>query len=68
MGLRLRILQLVHPDGGGPRSRRILEALARTPRERDHAKDIVDALIECGALVMYGDKKGARYGLPQVRF
>ena len=67
MGLRLRILKLVHPDSGGPRSRRILEALARTPRERDHAKDIVASMIECGALVMYGDRKGAKYGLPKVR-
>ena len=67
MGLRLRILQLVHPDGGGPRSRRILEAMARTARERDHAKDIVAEMIGCGALVRYGDKKGAKYGLPEVR-
>jgi len=66
VGLRLRILKLVHPDGGGPRPRRILEAMARTPRERNHAKDIVDDLIGCGALVQYGKKKGAKYGLPRV--
>ena len=65
MGLRLRILKLVHPDGGGPRQRRILEAMARTPRERDHAKDIVDDLIGSGALVQHGKKKGAKYGLPE---
>lgn len=65
MGLRLRILRLVHPDGGGPRPRRLLEAMARTPREKDHAADIVDQLIKCGALVRYGDTKGAKYGLPR---
>lgn len=65
MGLRLRILKAVHPEGGGPRPRRILEAMARTPREKDHAREIVDALIKCGALVMYGDRKGATYGLPK---
>jgi hypothetical protein len=64
VGLRLRILRLVHPDSGGPRPRRILEAVGRTNRERDHAKDIVNDLIGCGALVMYGEKKGAKYGLP----
>jgi hypothetical protein len=67
VGLRLRILKLVHPDGGGPRPRRILEAMARTARERDHAKDIVDDLICCGALVQHGKKKGAKYGLPEGR-
>lgn len=67
MGLRLRILRAVQPEGGGPRKRSILEAMARTPREKDHAKDIVDALIKCGALVMYGDKKGATYGLPKPK-
>ena len=65
MGLRLRILKLVHPDGGGPRPRRLLEAMGRTPREKDHAKDIVAQLIASGALVRYGDKKGAKYGLPR---
>lgn len=65
MGLRLRILKVVHPDGGGPRPRRLLEAMARTPREKDHAKEIVDQLIASGALVRYGDKKGAKWGLPK---
>ena len=68
MGLRLRILKLVHPDGGGPRPRRILEAMARTQREKDHAKDIMNDLIGCGALVQHGKKKGAKYGLPRVRW
>lgn len=68
MGLRLRILRTVHPDSGGPRSRRVLVAMARTPVEQDHAADIVDELIKGGALVRYGDKKGAKYGLPRVRW
>jgi len=68
VGLRVRILRLVHPDGGGPRSRRILEAMARTPREQDHAADTVTEMIRCGALVRYGDKRGAKYGLPRVRW
>jgi len=42
--------------------------MARTPVEQDHAADIVDELIKGGALVRYGDKKGAKYGLPRVRW
>jgi len=65
MGLRLRILKLVHPESGGPRPRRLLEMMARTPREKDHASAIVDELIRSGALVRYGDKRGAKWGLPR---
>lgn len=65
MGLRLRILKVVHPDGGGPRPMRVLLGLARTAREKNHAGDIVRERIQCGALVRYGDKKGAKYGLPK---
>jgi hypothetical protein len=42
--------------------------MARTPREQDHAADTVAEMIRCGALVRYGDKKGAKYGLPRVRW
>lgn len=67
MGLRVRILRAVHPDGGGPRPRSLLVAMARTPREKDHATDIVDDLIRSGALVKYGDRKGAKWGLPKAQ-
>lgn len=67
MGLRLRILRLVHPDGGGPRPRRLLELMARTDLERRRAVKVVDAMIEDGELVKYGDRRGARYGLPKER-
>ena len=65
MGLRVRILKIVHPENGGPRPRRLLELMARTAREKDHAKAIVDELIRCGALVKYGDRKGTKWGLPK---
>ena len=65
MGLRLRILRAVHPDNGGPRKRHILESMGRTPREKDRGVEIVAELIRCGALVKYGDKKGAKWGLPR---
>lgn len=65
MGLRARILKLVHPDGGGPRQRRLLEMMARTALERRRAPAVIDAMLENGELVMYGRKRGARYGLPK---
>lgn len=64
MGLRVRILKLVHPESGGPRPRRLLEMMARTALERRRAKAVIDAMIERGELVKYGDRRGARYGLP----
>jgi hypothetical protein len=67
MGLRARILTAVHHEGGGPRPRRLLEAMARTELERRRASKIVDAMIEKGELEMYGERRGARYGLPRAR-
>jgi len=67
MGLHLRILRLVHQDGGGPRPKRLLEAMGRTTREKLRAKKVVAQMIAAGELVMYGRRKGAKYGLPRVR-
>lgn len=64
MGLRLRILRLVHPESGGPRPRRLLVAMARTMREKSRAELVVAQMIERGELVKYGDRKGTKYGLP----
>lgn len=65
MSARAAILKLVHSDNGGPRSRRLLEAVASL-RGKD-GKKFVDAMIERGELLKYGDKRGAKYGLPRVR-
>ena len=64
MGMHLRILKAVHPDGGGARPKRLLEAMGRTPREKARAKKVVAQMIASGDLVMYGRRKGAKYGLP----
>jgi len=65
MSVRTKILKLVHTDNGGPRARRLLEAGASLGGE--DGKRFVDQMIERGELLKYGDKKGARYGLPRVR-
>jgi len=67
MGLRARILKLVSPDYGGPRSRRVLEALARTAKQRHRAGTIIDTMLASGELVMYGTRRGATYGQPGYR-
>jgi hypothetical protein len=53
----------VHPEGGGPRSRRILEAVARAAGKPE---SYIDLMIERGELAMYGKRKGAKYGLPRT--
>ena len=67
MSLRLRILKLVSPTNRGPQKRTILEGQARTPREKANAEQTVADMIERGELAKYGDKRGAKYGLPKVR-
>lgn len=62
MGLRAQILRLVHPDGGGPRPRRILDAIALRAGKTE---SFIQELIAQGALVQYGKKKGTKWGLPQ---
>ena len=65
MGLRARILRLVSLEYGGPRKRNVLEALARSDKQRRQFPQIFDQLIDRGELVMVGAKRGARYGLPR---
>lgn len=56
-----RVLRVVLPENGGPRPRSVLEGLAR---HYGAGPQIVDTLIESGALVKFSDKRHARYGLP----
>jgi hypothetical protein len=65
MGLRSRILKLVHADNGGPRPKTVLEGLARTPVEIEGFERIFKAMLDGRELVMRGKKRGARYGLPK---
>lgn len=51
--------RMLEPEGGGPRTRAILEAL--------YGHDEVQRLIERGELVKYGDRKGAKWGLQPPR-
>lgn len=64
MGLRQKILRVVAPDGGGPRKRNVLEGLARGYKVADFDRTLAQ-MLERGELVMYGERKGARYGLPK---
>jgi hypothetical protein len=65
MGLRSRILKLVHPDNGGPRTRNVLEGSARTPVEIEGFERVLKTMLGRRELVMRGKKRGARYGLPK---
>lgn len=65
MSARTAVLKIVRPENGGPRARRLLEVVASL-RGQD-GKKFIDGMIERGELLKYGDKKGARYGLPRVR-
>jgi len=47
MGLRSRILRLVHPDNGGPRKCNVLEALARG---KEDSRTTFKRLLASGAL------------------
>lgn len=67
MGLRARWLKVVKPENGGPRTKNVLLALARTPRQKANAEEILKDMLGERALVMYGDKRGATYGLPRER-
>lgn len=59
-----RILRVVLPENGGPRSRAVLDGLAR-----HHGADrkVVDELIRRGELVKYSDKRHARWGAPKAQ-
>jgi hypothetical protein len=67
MGLRARWLKVVRPENGGPRARTVLIGLARTPRDRARAEELLDAMLASGELAMHGSKRGATYGLPKAR-
>lgn len=60
MKIGRRIVQSIHE--AGPASRAVIQGLARDERLGD---EILGALLESGALVMIGDKKGAVYGTPE---
>ena len=61
MGLRARILKVVSPEYGGPRSKAVLSGLARPGQ--DFAR-IFSAMRTAAELVKYRRRKGALYGLP----
>jgi hypothetical protein len=64
MGLRQRILRVVHPEGGGPRTKNVLTGLARGSED---FKLTFSRMLERREIVIYGDRRGARYGLPKAK-
>jgi len=59
-----RILRAVQPDRGGPTHRTVLEHLAEH-HGAACGKTLIKDLIVAGKLVLYGQKRGARWGLPK---
>jgi hypothetical protein len=62
MGLRARILKVVQPEFGGPRSKAVLSGLARPGQNFER---IFKQMREAGELIRYRKRKGALYGLPK---
>lgn len=58
------IRRVVAPEACGAVKRSILDACARRHGGDDST---VDRMIDRGELVRYGDKRGARWGLPRRR-
>ena len=67
LNLERRVLRVVRVDHGGPRSRNVLEGIARTPFEQRVVCALLDLMLTSGALAKYGDRKGATYGRPPRR-
>ena len=65
MGLRQRILRVVEETG--PRPKAVLRGLAMSGAQRINADRIIRRMLDAGALVMLGKKRGARYGVPKRR-
>lgn len=67
MSHRSRILKILSPrtENGGPRSRTVLEGLARTEQDRRAAEALIDYMLALGEIVMLGHGKGAIYALPR---
>lgn len=54
-----RVLRLVRPENGGPRTKNVLEGLV--------GEGVIAMMIKDGMLVMHGKRRGATYGLPKGR-
>lgn len=66
MGLRARILKSVSGVCGNA-SKAVLRGQARDERQRTAFPEVLRELLASGELVMYGDKRGAVYGLPRKK-
>lgn len=56
-----KILRLVQPENGGPRTRSVLDAFAKMYGQGPR---LVDLMIKGRMLKRYGRKKGSKWGLP----
>jgi len=69
VGLKARILRCVAPlpDGPGPATKAVLRGLCRDDKQRAAFPAVLRELLGAGELLIYGERKGARYGLPRKR-
>ena len=62
MSLRARIARCTRESG--PVSYNSLQGLAYTATQKTRFPEIFDAMLADGEIVMYGKRRGARYGAP----
>jgi hypothetical protein len=66
MKLRARLLRVV-TGGCGPATKATLRGIARAHGLEEEFDDTFGAMLVAGQLVMFGDKRGARYGVSKRR-
>ena len=55
------------PDGCGPATKAVLRGQCRNSWQRYKFNEILRGMLDAGELEMFGERKGARYGLPRKR-
>lgn len=66
MLLRTRLIRTVSGDCG-PANKNVLRGIAKAHGQLQQFANTLRGLLDSGALVMYGTRKGAVYGMPGWR-
>jgi len=64
--LNTRLLRAVSGDCG-PANRNVLRGIARAAGQIESFDDTLNSMLGSGEIQMYGDRRGAVYGVPGLR-